>query len=478
MAITTARRKIERSRERKNSPLVRLFNVYYPTRILVLVAGEGFIVCASFLIAALLMLGQDFVLVLNYEHGFLKILGIAVLALVCSHYFDLYNLQRVPSRGEMWFRLLMVLGLLSFLLAGIVYLFPQFMMGQNTLLVGLTILTFALLGWRSLYSWLIRQPYLRERIYVLGSGDRAARLVEVIRSQPELGMEVVGWAGAIANDSSTRESLGLGLLDQVNRREVERVIVALGDRRGTMPVRELLDLRLNGVKVEDATGIMEKISGKIEIDSLYPSWLIFSEGFRLNAAFMYARRLVSFAVALVCLLVFLPLLPLIAALIKLTSKGPVFYRQKRVGKGGKVFTCYKLRTMRPDAEADHGPTWAGDDDPRITAVGRWLRYSRLDEVPQLWNVFRGDMGFVGPRPERPEFVEWLTREIPYYQLRHIIRPGITGWAQVRYQYGASLEEAKEKLKYDLYYIKNISLSLDLLIFAESVKTILLGRGSR
>ena len=453
--------------------MVRLFNVYYPTRILVLVTGEGLIVCASFLLATLLMLGQDSVLVLNYEHGFQKILGIAALALLCSHYFDLYNLQRVPSRGEMWFRLLMVLGLLSFLLAGIVYLFPQFMMGQNTLLVGLTILTFALLGWRSLYSWLIRQPYLRERIYVLGSGDRAARLVEVIRSQPELGMEVVGWAGAIAGASMTRESMGIGLMEQVNKREVDRVIVALGDRRGTMPVRELLDLRLNGTKVEDATGIMEKISGKIDVESLHPSWLIFSEGFRLNAAFMFARRLVSFAVALLCLLVFLPLLPLVAVLIKLTSKGPVFYRQKRVGKGGKVFKCYKLRTMRADAEADKGPTWAGDDDPRVTPVGRWLRRSRLDEVPQLWNVFRGDMGFVGPRPERPEFVEWLTREIPYYQLRHIIRPGITGWAQVNGWHGDdTLDKMQKRVEHDLAYVRDWSLWLDLKILLLTVVAVL------
>ena len=405
-------------------------------------------------------------------------LGIAALARLCSRYFGLYNLQRVASRGEMWFRLLMVLGVLSFLLAGIVYMFPEFGMGGNTLLVGLSILTVALLGWRSAYGWLIRQPYLRERVYVLGSGDRAAKLVEIMRSQPELGMEVMGWAGAIASDSLTRESLGDGLTDQVKKREVDRVIVALEDRRGTMPVRELLDLRLHGIKVEDAAGIIEKISGKIEVESLYPSWLIFSQGFRLNPAFMFVRRLVSFGVALVCFLIFLPLLPVIALLIKFTSHGPVFYRQKRVGKNGKVFVCYKLRTMRADAEADKGPTWADDDDPRITPVGRLLRYSRLDELPQLWNVLRGDMGFVGPRPERPEFVEWLSREIPYYNLRHVIRPGVTGWAQVRYQYGASVEESQEKLKYDLYYIKHMSLSLDLLIFLESAKIILLGRGAR
>jgi sugar transferase (PEP-CTERM system associated) len=276
----------------------------------------------------------------------------------------------------------------------------------------------------------------------------------------------------------SRQALGTSLMDQVRKRDLDRIIVALDDRRGTMPVRELLELRLSGIKVEDATAIIEKITGRIEVDTLYPSWLIFSKGFRLNPTFMLVRRLVSLVVSFICLAVVSPLLPLVALLIKLTSPGPVLYRQRRVGRNGSVFTCYKFRTMRADAEADIGPTWAGDDDPRVTSVGRWLRLTRLDEIPQLWNVLRGDMGFVGPRPERPEFVEWLTREIPYYHLRHIIRPGITGWAQVRYQYGASVEEAKEKLKYDLYYIKNISLSLDLLIFAESFTTVMLGRGSR
>jgi sugar transferase (PEP-CTERM system associated) len=458
--------------------LVRLFNVYYPTRILVLVAGEGVIICSSFLVAAVLRFGRDSFIVLNYENGFLKILGVTILTLLCSHYFDLYDLQRIPSQGETWFRLLVVVGVLSFILAGIGYVYPQFMLGNNTFLVGLSILTCALLAWRSTYRWLIRQPYLRERVYVLGTGGRAKWLVDTMRTQPELGMEVVGWAGAIGGGPMQRVELGTSLTDQVNKRALDRVVVALGDRRGTMPVRELLDLRLSGVKVEDATAIMEKITGKIEVDTLYPSAFIFSKGFRSNPAFMLARRVVSVLVSFLCLLVVSPILPLVSLLIKLTSPGPVFYRQKRVGRNGAVFTCYKFRTMRLDAEANIGPTWAGNDDPRITSVGRWLRYSRIDEIPQLWNVLKGDMGFVGPRPERPEFVELLTREIPYYHLRHIIRPGVTGWAQVRYQYGASVEEAKEKLKYDLYYIKNISLSLDLLILSESVKTILLGRGSR
>ena len=458
--------------------MVRLFNVYYPVRALILLIGEALIVCASFLLATLLHLGRDSYAVLNYGSGFYKILAVTGLAILCLHYFDLYDLQRMRSSSETYSRLLIVLGTLSLLLAALCYLFPHFVVGNGVFLTGLLILTWALIAWRAAYDWFIRRPYLRERVYVLGAGERAARLVEAFRARKDLGIDVVGWAGAIGNGSMTREALGATLLALKEKRAVDTVILAMGDRRGAMPVRELLQLRLSNIKVEDATALLEQISGKIEVDDVHPSWLIFSQGFRLNPTFLWARRLISTTVSLTCLLVSLPLIPLIILAIKLSSRGAVLYRQKRVGRNGDVFTCYKFRTMRPDAEADTGPTWANDDDPRVTRVGHFLRRTRLDEIPQLWNVLRGDMGFVGPRPERPEFVEWLSREIPYYHLRHIVRPGITGWAQVNYQYGASVEESKEKLKYDVYYIKNISLMLDLMIVFETVKTVLLKRGSR
>ena len=458
--------------------MIRLFSVYYPKRLLVLVAGEGIIVCASFLLAALIRLGPDSALVLNYQYGFGKILGVTVVALFCLHYFDLYDLQEVASRGDIWFRLFVVVGILSFFLAGLGLLFPLFMLANHTFMLGLSILALGLVLWRAAYNWLIRQSFLRERVHVVGEGERAKWLVKIIRAKPELGMVVMGWSGAMGGGSMNREALRDKLAEIAEKHNLDRVIIALEDRRGIMPVRELLDLRLSGVKVEDATGIVEKISGKIEVDSIHPSWLIFSEGFRLNPTFMFLRRFFSLVVSLVLLLAVLPLLPLIALAIKLTSPGPVLYAQKRVGRNGKVFTCYKFRTMRADAETAHGPSWAGDNDPRVTLVGRWIRRVRIDEIPQLWNVLRGEMGFVGPRPERPEFVEWLSREIPYYPLRHVIRPGITGWAQIRYQYGASLEESKEKLKFDLYYIKHMSLSFELMIVLESVKIVLLRRGAR
>jgi sugar transferase (PEP-CTERM system associated) len=325
---------------------------------------------------------------------------------------------------------------------------------------------------------LIYLPRLRERVYVLGAGERAKRLAEVIRARPELGMDVVGWAGAIGNGSLTRETLGETLLKLARNRAVERVIVALADRRATMPVHELLQLRLKGMSIQDGTALLERISGQIELEELYPSWLIFGQGFRLDPTSMMARRSVSILLSLSLLLITLPVIPLVILLVRLSSPGPVLYRQKRVGRNGDIFNCYKFRTMRPDAEADGRAAWASDDDPRITPVGHFLRKMRLDEIPQLWNVLKGDMSFVGPRPERPEFVERLCRELPFYSLRHVIRPGITGWAQINHGYGGSVEESKEKLRYDLYYLKNMSVVLDLLIVFQTVKTVLFGRGAR
>jgi len=242
-------------------------------------------------------------------------------------------------------------------------------------------------------------------------------------------------------------------------------------------MQELLDLRMHGVKIEEAASWLERISGKIEVENLYPSWLVFGEGFRRSPVFRLVRRGVSIIISLVGLIFALPLLPLIVLAIRLDSEGPVLYKQTRVGKAGKNFNVVKFRTMRTDAEALGGPQWAGNNDPRVTRVGRFLRSSRLDEIPQLWCVLKGDMAFVGPRPERPEFVEWLSKEIPYYGVRHMVRPGLTGWAQVKYKYGSTVEDAREKLQYDLYYIKNASIGLDLLIMFQTIKTVLLRRGA-
>lgn len=456
--------------------MIRLFNVYYPVRSLILLIGEALIIWTSFLLATVLQNREDSYLVLYFQHGWAKIFGVTLFVLVCSHWFDLYDPARFNAKGELYFRLLLVPGVLALLLALIEHYFQDFNLGNGAFLLGLIILTFALLGWRTAYEWLVQQPYLRERIYVLGTGERAQRLVQGLRQRAELGVEVVGWTGTLEG-VPTREEVAAHMLE-VSRKRAHRVIVAMPDRRGTLPVIELLQLRLDGVKVEDATTWLEKMSGRIEVDNLYPSWLIYAEGFRFSAGFMALRRLISVTIALTGLILILPLIPFIILAIKLDSRGPVFYRQERVGRNNVPFYVYKFRTMRQDAEAKTGAVWAGADDPRITRIGKFLRSSRLDEIPQLWCVLRGDMAFVGPRPERPEFVEWLAKEIPYYPVRHVVRPGITGWAQVRYKYGSTVADAKEKLQYDLYYIKNISIGLDLLIMFQTIKTILLARGAQ
>lgn len=456
--------------------MIRIFNVHYPLRALILVIGEGVMVCASFLLGTMLRYREDSYLVLNFEYGYYKILAVTVFVLLLSHWFDLYDPTHFDEKGELYFRLLLVPGLVAVGLGLVATVFPKSTLGNSSSLLGLIILTVALLAWRSAYSWLAQQPYLRDRVYVLGAGERAQRLVCGLQTRPELGVDVVGWSGDMEG-AVTRQSLASHLQAVARDQDVHYVIVAMQDRRDTMPMQELLQLRLqSAVRIEEATSWLEKISGKIEVENLYPSWIIFAKGFRHSETLRLGRRLLNFTAGLITLLLSAPLIPFIALAIRIDSAGPVLYRQKRVGRGGKVFLCYKFRTMRPDAEADNGPTWADDDDPRITRVGKVLRVTRLDEIPQMWCVLKGDMAFVGPRPERPEFVEWLTREIPYYSLRHLVRPGITGWAQIRYKYGNTVEDAKEKLQYDLFYIKNASIGLDVLIMFQTIKIIVLRRG--
>lgn len=460
--------------------MVRLFQVYYSKRTLVLLGIEIVLVLASFLLATALCFGPErlYPVLFSSDSGWYKLLTITGLTILCFYYFDLYDLHRVTAPREEYFRLLAGLGTLSIVLATFGFFFPAFLLGRYAYVAGLAILTFYLLFWRTLHVWLMDTPYLSERVYVLGTGPSASHLVDALRHRRGAGVQLVGWVGADGDKPITRQTLAASLAALRRTTTLDRVIVALSDRRNLMPLPELLDLRLNGVQIDNAAKLVEQLTGRIEVDGLNPSWLIFSDGFRLTPALIYSERFISLFVSLCALLVLSPFLPWIALAIKVSSPGPVFYRQKRVGQNGQVFECYKFRTMHTNAEAATGPTWANDNDPRVTRLGRFLRRARIDEIPQLWNVLRGDMSVVGPRPERPEFVEWLSREIPYYNLRHLVPPGITGWAQVNYPYGASLQESKEKLCYDLYYVKNLSVFFDLLIIFRTLKIVLLGRGSR
>jgi sugar transferase (PEP-CTERM system associated) len=457
--------------------MIRLFNVYYPTRTLMLLLCEAFLVTGVLLLTATYQIGPDTYIALIYENGILKILGITTLTLLLSYYFDLYEPQRISGGWEIYFRLLLVLSVLCFVLGVVIFFFPGIYIGPHVLTIGISALAVILVIWRQSYEWFLGLAAFRERVYVLGSGDRARSVAELIRSRSDAGMEIVQ-PEATGEFATEQERFAADLRAFCKLKpSIERVIVAMENRRGSMPVRELLDLRLRGVVIEDASFLTERLLGKLSLDGLNPSTLIFTHGFNVKSSQQVLRRLVSFSVSLAGLVLCLPILPFLIIAVRLSSPGPIFFRQVRVGLRGKPFEVIKFRTMCHDAEKN-GAQWAKKNDSRVTRVGRLMRKTRLDEIPQLWNVLKGDMGFVGPRPERPEFVDWLSSEIPFYELRHIIRPGLTGWAQVRYGYGATLEETKRKLEYDLYYVKHMSVGLDLLVIFETVKTILLRRGSQ
>jgi sugar transferase (PEP-CTERM system associated) len=429
-------------------------------------------------------------LMLTYQNGSLKILFVSVAFLTCMYYFDLYDSAIVSNRREALVRLIQVLGVAYIALGLLYYLYPPVRLGRGIFHLGFLFVGLLLLLWRRLFSVINSTQRLAERVVILGEGSLADSLLREIEMRPELGIRVAGRAALreIGNHAGNREIGELPLTFSqtscedlaVGRtiRGIDRIVVAMEERRGKLPVDFLLALKNRGVQVQDGNDVYESITGKVPIESIRLSWLLFSPGSHASRLFLISARLASLVISIVGLLLSLPLLPFIILAIKLGSPGPVLYWQNRVGRDEKVFRCYKFRTMRSDAEADTGPTWAEDDDPRVTPVGRFLRKTRIDEIPQLLNVLKGDMSLVGPRPERPEFVAALNEKIPYYHLRHSVRPGITGWAQILYKYGSSIEDAKEKLRYDLYYIKNSSVGLDLLIVLNTLKIVLVGRGAR
>ena len=458
--------------------MIRFLKVYYPTRTIVLLLCEAAIVSGCFLLATWMMLRDDTYIALEYEHGMLKIAVLTIVTLILSYYFDLYEPSIVSGRLQIYFRILLVLGFDCFILSAFLLVDPDVAIGPSVYVWGFMLLAPSLILLRRAYEWVVGRPLFRERVYVLGAGDYARSIVETIRSRPDLGMEVVDWED-LQMEPVERKKVWIEALDKIanGHPTVHRIIVAMESRRGELPVQELLSLRFRGIVVEEDGTLRERIYGKIQLDGLRPSNFLYSEGFRIRATQQFARQVVSICVAGLGLLLFLPFFPLVVLAVKLSSKGPIFFRQTRVGMGGRNFEVVKFRTMFTDAESG-GAKWATKNDPRVTRVGMFLRKSRIDEIPQLWNVLRGDMRFVGPRPERPEFVAWLTEELPFYYLRTLIRPGLTGWAQVRYGYGATLAETKEKLEYDLYYIKHMSMGLDLLIMFETIKTILRRRGAQ
>jgi sugar transferase (PEP-CTERM system associated) len=472
--------------------LIRFLHAYIPNRTLLLGISEACLISLALVASALARLGAgEAGFMLTYQYGSLKILFVSIAFMTCMYYFDLYDSTIVSNRREVLVRLIQVLGVAYVVLGLLYYLYPPVKLGRGIFHIGFFFVGMLLLLWRTLFSVINSTPWLAERVVILGEGSLAESLLREIESRPELGIRVAGRARMLENGNApgnrergempitlSQSSFCEDLAVDRQVRGIDRIVVAMEERRGKLPVDLLLSLKNCGVQVQDGNDVYESITGKVPIESIRLSWLLFSPGGYASRLFLTYKRFASLASSILGLLLSLPLLPFVVLAIKLSSPGPVLYRQDRVGRDGVIFRCYKFRTMRSDAEADTGPTWATDDDPRITRVGRFLRKTRMDEIPQLWNVLKGDMSLVGPRPERPEFVAAFNQTIPYYHLRHAVRPGITGWAQTLYKYGSSVEDAKEKLRYDLYYIKNMSLGLDLLIIFSTVKIILLGRGAK
>jgi sugar transferase (PEP-CTERM system associated) len=453
-------------------------------RLAVLLLMEMVLIVGAIAAAAYLRLGAAATADLFREDNALyKALLITYVCQMCLYYADLYDEMRItPDRRELLVRIFQSLGATSIILALLYYVFPALVLGRGIVMIAAMLITVVVIGWRIAFSWFARQVGPRERLLLVGTSAAGIALAKELHRSEDLGIQIIGFVDhdpARVGEPVFNPGI-IGTIDDipeiVRTRSIDRVVVSLADARGKLPMEKLLEMRTAGVTFHHMAEVYEEYTGKIAVENLRPSWLIFSSGFRRSQWREGAKRAIDIALSISLLAVLSPILLLLAVLVRLTSPGPVLYSQRRVGLQGRVFTVYKLRSMHADAEAGTGAVWASRGDARVTPLGRFMRRTRLDELPQLWNVLHGDMSFVGPRPERPEFVHSLEQQIPFYGQRHVVKPGLTGWAQVRYTYGASIEDAMEKLQYDLFYIKNFSISLDLFIIFETIKTVVLRRG--
>lgn len=410
-----------------------------------------------------------------------QVMIFAATLLLTSYLSELYAWDRPYGRRETFLRIIASLILAFFILSGFYFLVPRLAPTRSVLAMELGTFGLFQLFWHIAHQIALRLPGVAQKVLIFGVGPLAEQIEKVLTANP--GNYILAGCVPPAGEAPAFGSVNvLGSVDTLAvtaaRERVNKIVISLSERRGVLPVRDILGCKLSGIEIVDALSFYEQITGKLLVEKMHPSWFIFSNGSRVTPFTRFSKRVFDLLFATLGLILIAPLLPLIALAVKLDSPGPVFFRQVRVGKGEKNFTLYKFRTMCKDAEKGTGAVWARENDPRVTRLGKFLRKTRLDEVPQLYNVLRGDMSFVGPRPERPEFVSKLQEEIPYYSNRHYVKPGATGWAQVKYPYGASVEDAVEKLCYDLYYIKNFSLVLDFMIILETVKVVLFGRGAR
>ncbi len=453
-------------------------------RVIILLAGDVVFVLAALISALLARFGSNY----DCRHYLFNNVQVPVIligtALFVSYLAESYSADKNIKKRELLVNVIIVAIGSFFCLSAVYYLAPNFMVGRGLLF--LTILFFAIYQyiWHFVYFFSHQHPRFAQQVLVLGTGELAWKINE-LSSESRGYYKVAGFVrcgSLVVGEKEVPQEQILGdsdaLRDIALTTHADIIVIALSERRGVFPLRDALSCKLNGVEVLDAASFYELACGKLMLEQITPSWFIFSTGFRRPVAISYAKRMVDVFLALVGLILATPIIALFSFIIKVDSSGPIFFTQVRVGNKEKPFSLLKFRTMRQDAESQSGAVWATENDPRVTRIGRFMRKTRIDEIPQLINVLKGEMSFIGPRPERPEFVEKLKALIPYYSRRHFIKPGVTGWAQVRYPYGSSIEDAVEKLRYDLYYIKNLSPFLDTLIFFETIKVVLFGRGAR
>jgi len=464
--------------------MLRLFKQYYPVRNAIFVVCEGGLIFFSVL-AAMWFHGVPCTINLH-DLLPLKVLLVTFICLLCLYYNDLYDINVTDSFAELGIRLLQALGAAAIVLALLYLIFPQLIIGEGIFMLSTAIVIILIVSWRFCYTQVLNRGLFDQRIVLLGASDLAQDIEMEIQSRRDSGYKIEAiFTGKESIDAlpyspicdiehGTFEKVCAFVLD----RGIKKVVVTLKERRGCLPVRELLNCRVSGIEVIEGNSFYEMLTGKLIVKQINPGWLIFSDGFRTTWLQRTVKRTIDLVLSALMLVLLAPLLAGVALIIKLDSPGPVIFSQERLGRRRRPYLIHKFRSMCDNAEKETGPVWAGNDDCRITRVGHFIRKWRIDELPQLWNVLKGDMSFVGPRPEREHFVNELVEIIPYYGERFSVKPGVTGWAQVNYGYGASVDDAIEKLNYDLFYIKNMSVFMDLWVIMKTVKTVIFGEGAR
>lgn len=461
--------------------MIRLFKHYIPHAVLLLGLLDFALLVLASELAWQVRAGQIGMDAGVFGERWFAIFGSAAvvwLAMIAVGVYGPYALRSLRFAGA---RLLVAISLGIIALATIDWILPGDHFWRSTLLYAMFFAFFVLVADRLLLNSFLGSSAFRRRVLVLGAGDRAERLRK-LSERPEAGFSIASYIAMGEPDRVVEKAIAREAIHDLGRfvenLGVSEVVLALQERRNALPLNDLLRIKTKGVHVNDFSSFLERETGRVDLDTVNPSWLIFSDGFSSGRMFStVAKRVFDIIASLILLILTLPVIILFALIVKLDSKGPAFFRQKRVGLYGESFDLIKLRSMRTDAEKD-GAKWAEENDPRITRVGRFIRKVRIDELPQTWSVLKGEMSFVGPRPEVPQFVDGLQEEIPFYGERHMVKPGITGWAQINYPYGASTEDSRKKLEYDLYYAKNYTPFLDLVILLQTVRVVLWPEGAR